>query len=135
MRIVLGFPTHTPLCWIDVGEKDAAGTAIIKFLLRCSFCGAAGVCSNGVPGVESASGDYCCPASCKACDGDNCYLDGLFCCGDDIEETGVLCDDSEEAPCIIDIGKLSLAIHLSCKFTSSLGNLHSGTHRSEHLPR
>ncbi|CAM9505978.1 unnamed protein product [Ectocarpus fasciculatus] len=62
-----------------------------------------GVCSNGIPGVESASGDYCCPASCKACDGDNCYLDGLFCCGDDIEETGVLCDDSEEAPCIIDI--------------------------------
>ncbi|CAM9578421.1 unnamed protein product [Ectocarpus sp. 12 AP-2014] len=62
-----------------------------------------GVCSNGIPGIESANGDYCCPATCRACDGDNCYLDGLFCCGDDIEETGVLCDDSEEAPCIIDI--------------------------------
>lgn len=105
---------HTHAAVLDsFRRKDA--TECISFA-RCFF-GTAGVCSNGIPGIESASGDYCCPATCRACDGDNCYLDGLFCCGDDIEESGVLCDDSEEAPCIIDIGKLNLSTLVAPKRT------------------
>lgn len=60
------------------------------------------MCSNGIDGVESEDGDYCCPASCGVCDGDDCAADGEGCCGDVIEESGVMCDDSEVAPCIID---------------------------------
>lgn len=68
----------------------------------CSLSGEAGVCSNGINGVESDSGDYCCPTSCGVCDGADCAADGEGCCGDVIEKSGVMCDDSETAPCIID---------------------------------
>lgn len=66
--------------------------------------GEAGVCSNGIHGVESKSGDYCCPTSCGVCDGADCAMGGDGCCGDYIEKSGVMCDDSEVAPCIIDTG-------------------------------
>lgn len=62
----------------------------------------AGVCSNGIDGVESETGDYCCPSSCGICDGADCAADGEGCCGAVIEESGVMCDVSEVAPCIID---------------------------------
>jgi len=64
-----------------------------------------GVCSNGIPGIESANGEYCCPATCGECDASDCTDDGTGCCGVELERSGVMCDDSEAAPCIIDTGE------------------------------
>lgn len=65
-------------------------------------------CSNGVPGVESTSGDVCCAAACGSCGGKRCVGTG-GCCEDYIKDKKVMCEDSGEAPCIIKGGSLGFA--------------------------
>lgn len=63
------------------------------------------VCSNGIPGVESAGGDVCCEVTCSECGGNWCvgYED---CCEEKIHDLGVLCseDGVKAGPCIITEG-------------------------------
>lgn len=63
-------------------------------------------CSNGISGVERDG--YCCPLVCGACGGSGCSqrarvvgLTSDDCCVTRIGESGVYCDDSGMAPCII----------------------------------
>ena len=68
-------------------------------------------CSNGISGVE-ASG-MCCTLGCGTCGGRGCgrrgAADGLTaadCCTSRIRRSGVFCDDTLTAPCIIDSREL-----------------------------
>ena len=68
-------------------------------------------CSNGITGVE-ASG-MCCALGCGTCGGPGCgkrgAADGLTaadCCVSRIRRSGVFCDVSGTAPCIIDSREL-----------------------------
>ena len=70
-------------------------------------------CSNGIAGVE-ASG-MCCTLGCGTCGGPGCgsrgAADGLTaedCCAWRIRDSGVFCDVSGTAPCIIDSCELLL---------------------------
>lgn len=72
----------------------------------------------------------CCVAECGICGGDGCrkraeaaFLTPEDCCATNIEASGVYCDDSQSAPCIIDSGgegfglTMSIATHrLLCQF-------------------
>ncbi|CAN0397850.1 unnamed protein product, partial [Pylaiella littoralis] len=63
-------------------------------------------CSDGTPGVDG-NGVVCCSSGCTQCGGPKCstsslpHFDGSDCCGGTIKESGVYCDESHEAPCII----------------------------------
>ncbi|CAM9124855.1 unnamed protein product, partial [Ascophyllum nodosum] len=59
-------------------------------------------CSNGLPGVDSDNGNYCCLDECSACGGSGCGDFGPSCCISDIQETGRICSETGEAPCFID---------------------------------
>lgn len=64
----------------------------------------ASTCEHGVAGVQS--GSYCCTVGCETCGGSGCSARGFNltredCCTTDIEVAGVLCSESETAPCII----------------------------------
>lgn len=68
------------------------------------------MCSNGISGVERDG--YCCPLMCGACGGSGCSqrarVAGLTsddCCVTRINESGVYCDESGTAPCIIGEGE------------------------------
>ena len=61
-------------------------------------------CPNGLPGV--ADGDACCAEACNGCGGLNCGIiagtnGATDCCSGVILASGVLCDDSAAAPCIM----------------------------------
>ncbi|CAN0481648.1 unnamed protein product, partial [Hapterophycus canaliculatus] len=61
-------------------------------------------CIDGVSGILSPDG-YCCTLSCGTCGGGGCHSrpGGVSsCCGSQILSSGVMCDESEEAPCIVD---------------------------------
>lgn len=75
---------------------------------RCSLV--APTCSNGVPGVEADG--TCCVAECGTCGDAGCRdraeavgLDADDCCAQRISDSGVHCDDSEAAPCIVNNGE------------------------------
>ena len=60
-------------------------------------------CSNGIEGID-ANGVVCCPVGCGACAGSGCASrpgGSSECCGGAIKSSGVYCDDSGAAPCII----------------------------------
>lgn len=61
------------------------------------------LCTNGVPGIENGMGTVCCPSLCGGiCGGTGCEAaDVENCCAGAIVDSGVYCDDSETAPCII----------------------------------
>lgn len=66
-------------------------------------------CSNGISGVEAAG--VCCKEECGTCGGTGCSTRvpgfGQYdCCVGRIVETGVLCSESGDAPCIVDEGDL-----------------------------
>ncbi|CAM9966281.1 unnamed protein product, partial [Hapterophycus canaliculatus] len=68
-----------------------------------------GVCSNGIPGIQS--GSACCLTACGGCGGLGCGLFGgrlgpAACCQIEIEDAGELCSVAMEAPCVVD-GKWS----------------------------
>lgn len=70
-------------------------------------------CSNGLAGVESTSYDVCCSIECTTCGGTGCALQNTTngaadCCVTEIYDSGVLCVDSGEAPCIMTTGESSL---------------------------
>ena len=64
-------------------------------------------CSDGTTGVDG-HGEVCCPIGCSQCTGKGCGSAGAAfglgaddCCGSNIKDSGVYCDDTNEAPCII----------------------------------
>ncbi|CAM9951375.1 unnamed protein product [Pylaiella littoralis] len=64
-------------------------------------------CSDGTPGVDG-NGVVCCTTGCSECGGSSCGsagaaagLDASDCCGINIKASGVMCADSNQAPCII----------------------------------
>ena len=66
---------------------------------------AAQECLDGVDGIEH-KGIVCCPLECGECAGEGCSLrpgGSSACCGGAIKSSGVMCSDSEEAPCIISL--------------------------------
>lgn len=66
-----------------------------------------------MPGIENNMGTVCCPtAVCgDVCGGTSCEdVDHENCCSGGIEESGIYCDDSGTAPCIIIIGKFLFRI-------------------------
>lgn len=69
-------------------------------------------CSNGVMGIEGYG--HCCALECGRCGGrlcrhraENAGLEAADCCVQRINESGVYCDESWTAPCIINSGELS----------------------------
>ncbi|CAN0146640.1 unnamed protein product, partial [Laminaria digitata] len=59
-------------------------------------------CSNGVPGVENNGA--CCEAQCGTCGGADCGQrpgGKSGCCTSRIQDSGIYCFDTQEAPCII----------------------------------
>lgn len=71
------------------------------------------VCSNDVAGIENAG--ICCPEACGACGGSGCRnLPGGQgdCCTSYIASNGVLCSESETAPCIIDDGEIMCTVRV-----------------------
>ena len=74
-------------------------------------------CSNGVPGVEADG--VCCVAECETCGGAGCRnraravgLTSDDCCVQRISDSGVYCDDSETAPCIVRDGECLFSTYL-----------------------
>lgn len=69
------------------------------------------MCSNGLEGVQSTSNDVCCVDGCGVCGGVGCTpantsaLTAGDCCASEIVESGVFCDVSGAAPCIVTTGK------------------------------
>lgn len=62
-----------------------------------------GTCSNGIEGVDN-NGAACCSLSCGTCGGRGCGSrpgGSSECCRGRIKASGVYCDDSGAAPCII----------------------------------
>ncbi|CAM9946003.1 unnamed protein product [Ascophyllum nodosum] len=63
-------------------------------------------CGSGISGIKSGRGEICCVKGCGKCGGSGCgAIDGYTadeCCEGNIESSGVLCEDTGEAPCIID---------------------------------
>ncbi|CAM9786703.1 unnamed protein product [Ectocarpus fasciculatus] len=61
-------------------------------------------CTNGVPGVESAGGEVCCPADCGQCGGVGCGEGGAGddCCTTEIMDYGYPCSETGTAPCYLD---------------------------------
>lgn len=64
-----------------------------------------GTCVDGTPGVDG-NNIVCCASGCSPCAGSGCSMNSLplggdDCCGTQIKESGVYCDDSGTAPCII----------------------------------
>ncbi|CAN0254059.1 unnamed protein product [Pylaiella littoralis] len=64
-------------------------------------------CSDGTEGIDG-NGVVCCPIGCGQCGGPGCTTSGAAaglgsgdCCGGPIKSSGVYCDDTNEAPCII----------------------------------
>eukprot|EP00752_Nemacystus_decipiens_P001722 g1665.t1 len=93
------------------GSSDCCGGTIKESGVYCGDSGVAPCiigdapepCPNGIEGID-ANGIVCCPLSCGECAGEGCALrpGGLSdCCGGTIKESGVFCEDSGEAPCII----------------------------------
>lgn len=67
-----------------------------------------GTCSNGISGVDSVNGDFCCPTLCGMCGGPGCssFPGGADnCCTSVISQQDVLCSESGTAPCIINDGE------------------------------
>lgn len=68
-------------------------------------------CDGGIEGVQSTSLDVCCVADCGVCGGVGCTpantstLTAGDCCTTEISESGVFCDVSGAAPCILTTGK------------------------------
>ena len=67
-------------------------------------------CSNGIVGVEGFG--ECCTLGCGTCGGEDCRqrareagLEAGDCCATRIRASGVYCEDSGTAPCIITRGK------------------------------
>ncbi|CAM9476653.1 unnamed protein product [Ectocarpus sp. 12 AP-2014] len=60
------------------------------------------LCTNGVPGVESAGGEVCCPADCGQCGGVGCGEFGEDCCITEIMDYGYPCSETGTAPCYLD---------------------------------
>ncbi|CAM9758911.1 unnamed protein product, partial [Ectocarpus sp. 6 AP-2014] len=95
----------------DVDETNCCASTIFELHGDCFFveeapCFISGVepatCSNGVVGVENEMGTVCCPIECgDTCGGEECVMNALLCCSSSITDSGVYCDESDEAPCII----------------------------------
>ena len=93
----------------------------------CSSSDSASTCSNGVFGVEA--GGVCCVTQCGRCGGVGCSsraadfgLGADDCCIGTIMDSGMPCDETMEAPCIIDFGErlwLVLFIPLGWSITRS----------------
>lgn len=77
-----------------------------------------GSCSNGISGVESDNGKYCCPPGCAACAGSDCGSFGTDCCASDIED---LCSSTRQAPCEIDDGESRYIVFLRRSATYEQG--------------
>eukprot|EP00752_Nemacystus_decipiens_P011654 g10344.t1 len=59
-------------------------------------------CSNLVKGYEDEVNGVCCPRDCEVCEEDGCSDRGEGCCPSDVLDSGILCSDSEESPCIME---------------------------------
>lgn len=101
---------------------DASGTTSHMQIVECvilpsvpcsspSTPQADAVCSNGIAGVQATSVDVCCVEACGQCGGPGCdpgnssTLTAADCCSSEIEQSGVLCDVTGTAPCIITTGE------------------------------
>lgn len=75
-------------------------------------CFSSDVCTGNIPGIESADGQVCCVAECGQCGGAGCSSAGPAseCCVTDIISTGVLCSETEMAPCTFVAGKCLVVI-------------------------
>ncbi|CAM9694516.1 unnamed protein product [Pylaiella littoralis] len=68
---------------------------------------AAQTCTGDIRGVQSTSEDICCTLECGVCGGEGCNpgnsstLTAFDCCTAEIESTGVMCIDTQAAPCIL----------------------------------
>ncbi|CBJ26487.1 hypothetical protein Esi_0034_0004 [Ectocarpus siliculosus] len=61
------------------------------------------LCTNGVPGMESAGGEVCCLADCGQCGGVGCgEFGGEDCCVTEIMDYGQPCSETGTAPCYLD---------------------------------
>lgn len=80
----------------------------MRWFFRCmTKRTASGTCSDGTEGIDG-NGVVCCPLNCGLCGGSTCAAAGTAaglgasaCCGGGIKNSGVYCDDSKAAPCII----------------------------------
>lgn len=69
------------------------------------------MCSNGLEGIQSTSDDVCCVEGCGVCGGVGCTpantssLTAADCCASEIIESGVFCETSGAAPCIVTTGE------------------------------
>lgn len=70
------------------------------------------VCTGDIPGIESADGQVCCVAECGQCGGTGCSSAGPAseCCVTDIISSGVLCSETETAPCTFVDGMFLLEV-------------------------
>ncbi|CAN0300536.1 unnamed protein product, partial [Laminaria digitata] len=62
------------------------------------------LCSNGLPGVESATNPVCCESECGTCGGRGCggRPGGAdACCVGSITDSGMMCNVTMAAPCIV----------------------------------
>lgn len=73
------------------------------------------VCSNGIEGIQSKNS--CCALECGQCGGAGCStvlgLGANVCCESAVQTSGVLCDETNKAPCIIDPGTWGCVLTLS----------------------
>eukprot|EP00752_Nemacystus_decipiens_P010756 g9573.t1 len=82
-----------------------AGVTVALFASTITLTAA--VCSNGLEGIQSTSADVCCVEGCTLCGGVGCTppngsaLTSADCCTSEIILSGVFCDESLAAPCIV----------------------------------
>ncbi|CAM9821581.1 unnamed protein product [Pylaiella littoralis] len=94
--------------------NKTVGLAALMGLSTALFMGAVtpagALCSNGLEGVASSSLDVCCTEGCTTCGGSGCNpgnntlgLTSADCCTEEIRNTGIYCNVTEAAPCIISV--------------------------------
>ncbi|CBJ33670.1 Unsaturated glucuronyl hydrolase, family GH88 [Ectocarpus siliculosus] len=99
--LVLGHQLNTSLETCDAGVGEACDST--RGVVRKSVT----TCSNGVEGIDG-NGVVCCPLECNECGGTGCTNSGRAaglgsesCCGGGVKASGMYCDETNEAPCII----------------------------------
>ena len=76
-----------------------------------------GGCGGGIAGVRSndGEGNICCVEECGVCGGTGCSTAGgdgydhTHCCVTSIESSGLMCDETGAAPCILEDGECMLS--------------------------
>lgn len=107
------------------GVKFSMAPVCLSRAHLLAFSTDSSTCSDGTVGLESSDGLVCCTAGCGSCGGLGCstlYLpdyNASDCCVINIENSGVMCEDSGTAPCILE-GKHLYPSHGIAVYSSQL---------------